>query len=266
MLISSFRCFCPFPSKGKTFVDFSLSSFINFLRGAPLCRIACRILIPRAGIELVPSTVEALSLNHWITMEALPLTLYFHKVGNVKAHVNMYVWNHQELASLRQQYSQVHFLLVSFQFSFLFCFVLGKQQRHFASPCTISKASARIFGEKLGLRERWGPICIHLSRTFPGLVMGPHVWRTLHTGLAASTWRTFALHLLMWAIFPRETFFLILRSFIYAGVSSTSSCCIRELIIFLSRYYFLPACFCQQSMETAVCPQRKDCFSSVDHT
>lgn len=135
----------------------------------------------------------------------------------------------------------------------VFLFVLVKERRHFASPCTISKASARIFGEKLGLLGRWGPICIHLCRTFPGLGMGPRVWRTLHTGHAPSRCRTFALHLLMWAVFPRETVFLILRSFIYAGMSSTSSCCVRELIIFLSRYYFLPACFCLSSQWKRLC-------------
>lgn len=44
-----------------------------------------------------------------------------------------------------------------------------------------------------------------------------------------------------------------LCSFIYAGVSSTSSCCVRELIIFLSRYYFLPACFCLSSQWKRLC-------------
>lgn len=47
----------------------------------------------------MPSVVEALSLNYWITMETFPLTLYFHKVGNVKAHVNTYVRTHQEVGS-----------------------------------------------------------------------------------------------------------------------------------------------------------------------
>lgn len=218
----------------------------QFFEGGPVCHIACRILIPRAGIELVPSAVKALSLNHWITMETFPLTLYFDKVGNVKAHVNTYVRTHQEVGSSASAVQPSSFS-VGF-FSVFFCFGQGTMALCF--PLYYFQSLSKDLGWEIrpsrGMRA-------YLSRTFPGLVMGPHVWRTLHIGHAASTCRTFTLHLLMWAIFPRETFCLILCSFVYAGVSSTSSCCVRELIIFLSRYYFLPAYFCLSSQWKQLC-------------
>ena len=40
------------------------------------CHMACRILVPQPGIELVPPAVEARSLNHWTTRE-IPEKCYF---------------------------------------------------------------------------------------------------------------------------------------------------------------------------------------------
>ena len=34
------------------------------------CSVACGILVPQSGIEPLPPTLEAQSLNHWITTEA----------------------------------------------------------------------------------------------------------------------------------------------------------------------------------------------------
>ena len=40
---------------------------MGFLGG--LCRTACRILVPRPGIEPTPPAVEAQNLHHWTTRE-----------------------------------------------------------------------------------------------------------------------------------------------------------------------------------------------------
>ena len=44
--------------------------FLAFVLFWPLC-VACGILIPRPGIEHVPPSVEAQSLNHWTAREVL---------------------------------------------------------------------------------------------------------------------------------------------------------------------------------------------------
>ena len=41
---------------------------------------ACRILVPRTGIELRPSAVKAWSLNHWTTRE-FPTSLFSTEVA-----------------------------------------------------------------------------------------------------------------------------------------------------------------------------------------
>ena len=38
--------------------------------------VACRILVPQPRIELQPTAVEALSLNHWTTRESLRPTFF----------------------------------------------------------------------------------------------------------------------------------------------------------------------------------------------
>lgn len=139
--------------------------------------------------------------------------------------------------------------------SFCFCFG-GKEWWQVASHCTTSTAPVMILSGKLDLRcltRRWGTICSHLSRSFPGHVMKYHVCSILGIRHAASTCRIFALCLVVGAVFPLVTFLLILCSVIYAGMSSTNSCCVRELISFLSRYYFLPAYFCLSNQWKWLC-------------
>ena len=42
-----------------------------FFGGGRAVRVACGILVPRLGIEPVPSAMEVWSLNHWIAREVL---------------------------------------------------------------------------------------------------------------------------------------------------------------------------------------------------
>ena len=41
--------------------------------------MACRILVPQLGIKHMPPALEAQSLNHWMTREALFLTYFLKK-------------------------------------------------------------------------------------------------------------------------------------------------------------------------------------------
>lgn len=120
----------------------------------------------------------------------------------------------------------------------IFFFFLEEEQQYLASHCTISSASAMTLSGKLGLhclpgrpssqKTPWpcnGAPCVQHSGHQPCCIY-------MHSICP------------VWAMFRLVTFLLILCSFIYVGVSSTNSCCVRELIIFLSRYYFLPAYFC----------------------
>lgn len=58
-------------------------------------------------------------------------------------------------------------------------------------------------------------ICIHLSRTFPGHVMKPHVFSFLGVSHASATHRALALCLFVWAMFPLVTFLLLHLVFLY---------------------------------------------------
>ena len=53
----------------------SISFSILFLSFWP-CRVTCRMLVPRPGIEPMPPAVEAQSPNHWTARE-FPLSFYF---------------------------------------------------------------------------------------------------------------------------------------------------------------------------------------------
>ena len=46
-----------------TFIQVPFVSFLLYL-------VACRILVPQPGIELVPFVVEVRSPNHWISRES----------------------------------------------------------------------------------------------------------------------------------------------------------------------------------------------------
>ena len=54
-------------------IPFHPTPILNIFSMFCLHGAACRVLVPRLGIEPMPPAVEALSLNRWITREAPPL-------------------------------------------------------------------------------------------------------------------------------------------------------------------------------------------------
>ena len=73
---------------GHPFFFFFISFLIPFLFIFLFWCVACGILFPWSGIELMPPVVEAQSPNHWTTKE-LPWVTHFHPMewGSTK-----YVW------------------------------------------------------------------------------------------------------------------------------------------------------------------------------
>ena len=64
--------------KNQTYILSHNSTFLFFFFWS--CRASCRILVPRPGIEPVPPTVEARSLNHWAAREFLILLSLIHYI------------------------------------------------------------------------------------------------------------------------------------------------------------------------------------------
>ena len=58
------------------------------------CRMACRILVPRPGIEPVPPAVEVQSLNHWTAREVLAKP----NLLSVPSRVHIYIQNYPFLS------------------------------------------------------------------------------------------------------------------------------------------------------------------------
>ena len=62
-------------------LSLSNHSFGFLLGGGVPCCVACRILVPRPGIEPVPPAVEARNLNRWTARE-VPTVNFLYKFNN----------------------------------------------------------------------------------------------------------------------------------------------------------------------------------------
>ena len=66
--------------------------YLVFLFNFWLHCMACRILVPRPGIEPTPPAVEAWSLNHWTTREVPYLVFHSNEYGsNNNSNTNRYL-------------------------------------------------------------------------------------------------------------------------------------------------------------------------------